>query len=94
MNAKAFTESQWKVIKKYVPASGRKRKHDLRIIFEAFFYVLKTGCHWRMLPDNYPKWELVFYYFSNWRDEELFIHLNNIAKEIARKNTIKKHNVQ
>ena len=90
MNAKAFTESQWKVIKKYVPASGRKRKHDLRIIFEAFFYVLKTGCHWRMLPDNYPKWELVYYYFSKWRDEELFSHLNDMAREIARKKSNKK----
>ncbi len=55
MNAKALTESQWEVIKNFVPSTGRKRKHDLRVIFEAFFYVLKTGCHWRMLPDKYPK---------------------------------------
>ena len=90
MNAKALTESQWKVIKKFVPLTERKRKHDLRIIFEAFFYILKTGCHWRMLPDNYPKWELVYYYFSKWRDEELFVHLNDMARGKVRKKSNKK----
>lgn len=85
MKAQALTESQWKVIKKFVPRVERKRKHDLRLIFESFFYVLKTGCHWRMLPDNYPKWELVYYYFSRWRDEEVFVHLNDMARERIRK---------
>lgn len=47
-----------------------------------------------MLPNNYPKWELVYYYFSKWRDEELFTHLNDMAREVARKKAIKKHNVQ
>jgi transposase len=90
MNAKALTESQWKVIQNFVPSNGRKRKHDLRIIFEAFFYVLKTGCHWRMLPDNYPKWELVYYYFSKWRDEELFTYLNDMAREELRRKSNRK----
>jgi transposase len=55
MQANTLTESQWKVIKKHLPTNNRKRKHDLREIFDALFYVLKTGCHWRMLPSNYPK---------------------------------------
>jgi len=84
MQANTLTESQWEVIKKFVPNSDRKRKHDLRLIFDAFFYILKTGCHWRMLPNNYPKWELVYYYFSKWRDEELFVHLNDMTRESIR----------
>ena len=59
MQSSTLTESQWEVIKKFVPEANRKRKHDLREIFEALFYILKSGCHWRMLPKNYPKWELV-----------------------------------
>ena len=68
MQSHTLTESQWEVIKKIVPESNRKRKHDLREIFEALFYILKTGCHWRMLPKNYPNWELVYYYFSKMND--------------------------
>jgi putative transposase len=84
MQSHTLTESQWEVIKKIVPESNRKRKHDLREIFEALFYILKTGCHWRMLPKNYPNWELVYYYFSKWRDEELFVFLNDLIREKVR----------
>lgn len=32
-----------------------KRKHSLREILNAIFYMLKTGCQWRMLPRDFPK---------------------------------------
>lgn len=44
----------------------RKRKHDLKDIWNGIFYLVKTGCQWRMLPKEYPKWELVYYYFRKW----------------------------
>lgn len=84
MNAKALSEPQWKIIEKYVPNYSRKRKHEMRIIFEAFFYVLITGCQWRMLPSSFPKWQLVYYYFSKWRDDEVFVYLNDIIRETVR----------
>ncbi|MBK7883304.1 MAG: transposase [Chitinophagaceae bacterium] len=31
----------------------RKRKHDLRQILNAIFYLVKTGCQWRMLPGEF-----------------------------------------
>ena len=35
-------------------------------------YLLKTGCQWRMLPGDFPKWELVYYYYSKWAGTEDF----------------------
>lgn len=31
---------------------------------EAVLYIVKTGCQWRLLPHDYPKWSTVksFYY--------------------------------
>ena len=58
-----LTHSQWQVIKELVD-TGRKRKHDLRSVFNAVLYVVKTGCQWRMLPHDYAKWQVVYYYFS------------------------------
>ncbi len=84
MKANALSEPQWEVIKKYIPDHDRKRKYELRFIFESFFYVLITGCQWRMLPENYPKWQLVYYYFAKWRDESVFDHLNDMAREVIR----------
>lgn len=84
MKANALSEPQWEIIKKYLLNHNRKRKHEVRLIFEAFFYILITGCQWRMLPDNYPKWQLVYYYFSKWRDESVFDHLNDMVREAIR----------
>lgn len=49
----------------------RKRKFDLRTIWNAIMYLVKTGCQWRMLPHDFPKWELVYYY-SKWANAEDF----------------------
>ena len=80
-----LTDTQWEVIKKIIPIVSRKRKHELRSILDAIFYVLKTGCQWRMLPKDFPKWQLVYYYFAQWRDNGLFEHLNDMLREQARK---------
>jgi putative transposase len=59
-------ETQWQVIKKILKPQERKRKYDLHKIWNAIFYVVKTGCQWRMLPSDFPSWELVYYYYRKW----------------------------
>ncbi len=59
----SLTDSQWNTIL-VILKDKRKRKHSLRDIFDAIFYLLKTGCQWRMLPHNFPSWQLVYYYFK------------------------------
>jgi putative transposase len=44
------------IYKKVLHIQMRKRKHDLREIWNAIFYLVKTGCQWRMLPSHYPQW--------------------------------------
>ena len=87
MKTERLSDAQWQIIKKYLTAPNRTRKHSLREIWDALFYLLKTGCQWRMLPDVYPKWELVYYYFSNWRDRELFEEINTMLRENVREST-------
>ncbi len=84
MKGQNLSNAQWQRIEKYLTETSRIRKHSLRNIFDGLFYVLKTGCQWRLLPDCYPKWELVYYYFSKWRDSELFLHLNDMLREFVR----------
>lgn len=61
-----LTDSQWGAVKKIVP-DERMRKYSLRLICEALFYVVKTGCQWRMLTPCSPPWGLVYYYFRKWK---------------------------
>ena len=70
-----MSDSQWQYIK-IVLADDRKRKHSLRVIVNAIFYVVKTGCQWRMLPTDFPLWQSVYYYFRKWRREGLLERLH------------------
>ena len=44
-----LTDKQWQVIENLLDAKDRKRKHSFRSIF----YLVKTGCQWRMLPCDF-----------------------------------------
>ena len=44
-------------------ATGRPRLHSLREILDAIFYLLKSGCAWRLLPHDFPPWRTVYHYF-------------------------------
>jgi len=60
---KRLTDSQWEVVQASLPVE-RKRKHSLRVIADAIFYMLRVGGQWRNLPEElFPKWQLVYYYF-------------------------------
>lgn len=61
-----FTETEWQYITKELNLQTRKRKYDLRMIWNAIFYLVKTGCQWLMLPKEFPKWESVYYYYRKW----------------------------
>jgi transposase len=39
---------------------------DLYEVFCAVLYVLRTGCQWRFLPSEYPKWTTVYAYWRKW----------------------------
>jgi len=70
-----LTDAQWQFIKKTLQYPNRKRKHCLRTIWNAVLYVVKTGCQWRLLPNDFPKWQLVYYYFRKWIELEEFDEL-------------------
>ncbi|MCR6509496.1 transposase [Bacteroides sp. KH569_7] len=64
-----LTETDWQYITKVLNLQERKRKYDLRLIWNAIFYLVKTGCQWRMLPLDFPKWQLVYYYYRKWASQ-------------------------
>ena len=67
-----ISDNQWQFIKKSLDLGNRKRKYSLRMIWNAIMYLVKTGCQWRMLPNDFPKWQLVYYYYCKWANAEDF----------------------
>jgi putative transposase len=80
-----LTDSQYNAILSILK-DYRKRKHTLREIFNGIFYMLKTGCQWRMIPDCFPKWELIYYYFSKWKNNGTFELIHELLRDKTRVN--------
>jgi putative transposase len=79
-----LTDVQYKVIEKIVD-DKRKRKHPIRRIINALLYITKSGVQWRMLPSDFPKWQLVYYYFRKWTAEGLIEELHDYLRDKIRK---------
>ena len=44
------------------------RRVELYEVFCAVLYLLRTGCQWRALPSDFPKWRTVHSYFAIWSE--------------------------
>jgi putative transposase len=65
-----LTDTQWQRIEPLIPRPrrpGRPRKVSYREILNAILYLLRTGCAWRLLPHDFPRWKTVYTYFRLWR---------------------------
>jgi len=83
-----LTDTEWKVLEPHVPVPnnrGRPSIHSSRKILDAVFYILKSGCPWRLLPREFPPWETVYWWFRKWRVYGTFERLNAALRERLRK---------
>jgi putative transposase len=82
-----LSNAEWERLESRVPKPkrrGRPRIHNLREILDAIFYVLKTGCPWRILPHEYPPWKTVFHYFRTWRIDDTWERMHAALRERLR----------
>ena len=82
-----LTDAQWKRIEALIPPAkpgGRDRAHSMREIVDALFYVLRSGCSWRMLPHDLPPWQTVYTYFRQWRDDATIERIHTVLRQQVR----------
>ena len=83
-----LTDLQWKVLHPLIPPAklgGRPRKTDTREVINAIFYLLRTGCAWRLLPHDFPPWGTVYTYFRQWKRDGTWKTIHSTLHEKVRK---------
>jgi putative transposase len=73
-----LTDAQWKLVEPLIPIAkfgGRPRTTDMRRTVDGLMYLIKTGCHWRMLPEEFQPWQNVYRYFAAWGANGILRHL-------------------
>jgi putative transposase len=67
-----LADEQWQILHKLLPQpSGRGAPQTVcrRAVVNAIFYILRSGCAWRLLPHDFPKWKTVYGIFRAWRND-------------------------
>ncbi len=82
-----LSDTGWDILEPLVPAvkaGGRPAEHSRREIVNAIFYVLRTGCQWRNLPHDLPRWGTVYTYFRQWRLDGTWQHIHKVVRRQLR----------
>ncbi len=72
-----LSDAEWDCLQRFLPSKsprGKLRRHCLRTVFDAIFYLLRTGCPWRYLPSNFPPWQTVYYHLRQFCRTGLWTH--------------------
>lgn len=82
-----LSDAEWILIQPYVPERqprGRPWTHSRREILNAIFYIIRSGCAWRLLPRDLPPWKTVYHYWRQWRRDGTWDQMHTALRELAR----------
>jgi transposase len=82
-----LTDEEWALILPFLPlvaARGRKTATDLRDVLDALRYLARTGGGWRMLPNDFPPWQTVYWWFRRFVRHLLFRTIHDVALMLDR----------
>jgi len=82
-----LSDAEWSCLESHLPApkaNGRPRIYPLREILDAIFYVLRSGCAWRLLPHDFPPWKTVYHYFRFWRLDGTWERMHSALRQRVR----------
>ena len=80
--------TEWQQIMELFPSyeMGRPPKWEKWHILNAIFYVNRTGCQWRMLPDSFPPWQTVYGNYWRWKKSGVWQKMNDrLVKQVRKK---------
>jgi len=82
-----LSDAEWSCIEPHLPvpkATGRPKLHSTREILDAIFYIVRSGCAWRLLPRDFPPWKTVFHYFRRFRLDGTWERMHSALRKRVR----------
>jgi transposase len=82
-------DAEWDLIKRYLimnsKQGGRPPKYGKRVMLDAILYLLRTGCSWRHLPNDFPPWKSVYTQYRNWIKSGTFEKIHTFLRNKSRR---------
>ena len=79
----------WRIIEPLLPVrdlrkGGAPRKYDDRLVLDSIFYVLRSGCQWRMLPRDLMPYDAAHRWFTAWRKDGTWDRIHDALRRLVR----------
>jgi transposase len=81
------TDDEWDFVAPYLTLMSEyapQREHDLREVFNAMRWIVRTGSPWRYLPNDLPPWDAVYQQSQRWLASGVFEAMTQDLRRILR----------
>lgn len=82
------SDEEWAFLAPYLTLmrlDAPQREHDLREVFNALRWMVRTGAQWRYVPADFPPWPAVYQQTRRWIDAECFEAIVHDIRAVLRK---------
>jgi transposase len=81
------SDEEWDFVASYLTLmteDAPQRAHDLREVFNAMRWIVRTGSPWRYMPNDLPPWEAVYQQSQRWLASGVFAAMTQDLRRILR----------
>lgn len=81
------TDEEWDFVAPYLVLmrdDAPQREYELRDVFDALRWIVRTGSPWRYLPGDFPPWEAVYQQGQRWMAAGAFESMVHDLRELVR----------
>lgn len=81
------SDEEWDFVRLYLCLLSEEvpqRRHNLREVFNSVRYLARSGCSWRMLPHDFPQWEIVYQQTQRWIAAGVFETMTHDLRAVIR----------
>jgi transposase len=85
--ASDVTDEEWAFCASYLTLmkeEAPQREHSLRAVFNAVRYMVRVGCPWRMIPNDFPPASIVYQQTQRWIAAGCFEALTHDLRKLLR----------
>lgn len=82
-----ISDDEWGLVAPYLTLcreDAPQRQYPLRTVYNALRWMVRAGAPWRMLPNDFPPWEMVYQQTQRWLAAGCFEALVHDLREVLR----------
>ncbi|MPZ83073.1 MAG: IS5 family transposase [Actinophytocola sp.] len=84
-----MSDRVWAVLAPLMPVrdsrkGGAARKFDDRLVLDAIFFVLGSGCQWRMIPRDLLPWDAAYRWYRTWTTDGVWDRVHDAVRDQVR----------